>query len=86
MAEKKFPANIYVTPQTREKLHNLKNDLRVSSIDKAVNHLLKVLDDYKKIKRIGFTDEEKLKILNEQGKKIVEEVEKLKNKNQEDGK
>ncbi len=81
MAEKKFPSDIYVTPQTREKLHNLKNDIRVSSIDKTILYLLTILEDYKKIKRIGFTDDEKLKILKEQGRKIVEEVERLENKN-----
>lgn len=69
-----------ISEETLSKLNKLKHELKLSSIEKSILHLLIIFENYKKIKRIGFTDEEKLKMLKEQGRRIVEEVEQLKNK------
>lgn len=69
--------SIKLSKDLTKKLHEQKHELRLSSVEEVIIHLMDIFEEYKKMRRVGFTDEEKKNKLREQGKEIINKLKEL---------
>ena len=71
MVSEKYPTSCCLTQGMLLKLKNLKHEYRVSSIEKAIEHLIEINIQYKRLKRITLPKEVEKEIIHIKANELI---------------